>query len=296
MRRASTALLFLLLIAGCGPADDDEAMPAPTGPAAYSERVRSADGVPIAYTVAGDGDGALLFIHGWACDRYYWASQLYDFADTHKVVVVDLAGHGDSGSDRTDWSIESMAQDVRAVIDHLALESVILVGHSMGGPVAVETARTMPERVVGVIGVDTFHDVGYEAGEEWDQFLLAYENDFSGTCDEFVRGMFLDDADHGLVDEISADMCVISPEIGIALLRAYATYDLSTAIATLGVPVRAINSPKWPTDIEGNRRFDPDFDVLIIEGSGHFPMREDREAFDLLLDRVIEEITSGATT
>jgi pimeloyl-ACP methyl ester carboxylesterase len=285
----------MLVLAACGPAEDEKGLPAPTGPVAHSERVPSFDGVPIAYTVAGEGEGALLFIHGWACDRYYWASQIYDFAETHKVVAIDLAGHGDSGSDRAEWTLESLARDVQAVVDQLDLGSVILVGHSMGGPVALEAARLMPDRVVGVVGVDTLHDVGYEYGDEWEQILIAYEADFAGTCTRFVEQMFMEDADAGLVAEITANMCDISPDIGVALLRAFPGYDLAASLAAVEVPVRSINGPMWPTNVEGNRIYDPDFDVLIIEDSGHFPMREKREEFDRLLERVIEEITSGET-
>jgi pimeloyl-ACP methyl ester carboxylesterase len=295
MRRLYLTTLFVLLLTACGPGEEEKALPAPTGPLAHSERVLSFDGVPIAYTVAGEGQGALLFIHGWACDRYYWASQLYDFAETHTVATVDLAGHGDSGSDRADWTLESLARDVQAVVDHLDLHSVILVGHSMGGPVALEAARLMPDRVVGVIGVDTLQDVGADYGDEWDRIFASYEADFAGTCAEFVKGMFYEDADTGLVTEITEDMCEISPEVGMALLRAYAGHDLSGSLSSVEAPVRAINSPMWPTNVESNRQYDPDFEVLIIEGSGHFPMREKREEFDRLLEQVIEEITSGET-
>jgi pimeloyl-ACP methyl ester carboxylesterase len=296
MRRLTVVTLFVLLLAACGPGEEKTTLPAPTGPVAHSERVLSSDGVPIAYTVAGEGPGALLFIHGWACDRYYWASQLYDFADTHTVVTVDLAGHGDSGADRGEWTFQALARDVQAVVDHLDLSSVVLVGHSMGGPVALEAARLMPERVVGVIGVDTLHDVGLDYADEWERIFAAYETDFPGTCNQFVRGMFLEDADAGLVTEITDDMCDVSPEIGLALLRAYSVHDLPDSLEGVEVPVRAINSSMWPTNVEGNRRYDPDFDVLIIEGSGHFPMREKRADFDRLLEQVIEEITSGETT
>ena len=295
MRRLTVVALFVLMLVACGRGEEKTALPAPTGPIAHSERVPSFDGVPIAYTVAGDGPGALLFIHGWACDRYYWASQLYDFADTHTTVTVDLAGHGDSGADREEWTILSLARDVQAVVDHLDLRSVILVGHSMGGPVALEAARLMPDRVVGVIGVDTLHDVGADSGDAWERIFARYEAGFSGTCTEFVKGMFLEETDAGLVTEITDDMCDISPEVGLALLRAYSVYDLSGSLADVEVPVRSINSPMWPTNVEGNRRYDPDFDVMIIEGSGHFPMREKRAEFDLLLEQVIEEFTSGNT-
>lgn len=59
--------------------------------------VRSADGLPVRYEVLGDGTPALVFVHGWSCDRRYWDGQVGYFADRHRVVAIDLAGHGESG-------------------------------------------------------------------------------------------------------------------------------------------------------------------------------------------------------
>jgi pimeloyl-ACP methyl ester carboxylesterase len=60
----------------------------------------SADGVPIHYEVHGTGLPALVFVHGWTCDRSYWGRQIGHFARKYQVVAVDLAGHGESGLDR----------------------------------------------------------------------------------------------------------------------------------------------------------------------------------------------------
>ena len=90
--------------------------------------------------------------------------------------------------------------------------------------------------------------------------------------------MFMEDADAGLVTDITDDMCAISPEVGLALLRAYSVHDLYGSLADVEAPVRSINGPMWPTNVEGNRRYDPDFDVMIIEGSEHL-------SFELLASR-----------
>jgi pimeloyl-ACP methyl ester carboxylesterase len=75
-------------------------------------------------------------------------------------VTLDLAGHGDSGKDRSRWSILGLAQDVVAVADDLRLRRIIFVGHSMGGWISLESARVLRGRVVGVVLVDIVHDVG----------------------------------------------------------------------------------------------------------------------------------------
>ena len=55
----------------------------------------STDGVRIAYEVHGDGPLALVFVHGWSCNRTFWSAQIEPFAKNYKVVAIDLAGHGE---------------------------------------------------------------------------------------------------------------------------------------------------------------------------------------------------------
>ena len=69
---------------------------------------RSDDGTPIAYEVRGDDSPALVFVHGWSCDRGYWKHQL-PLAERHRVVTIDLAGHGDGALSEAAHSLSNMA-------------------------------------------------------------------------------------------------------------------------------------------------------------------------------------------
>ena len=131
------------------------------------------DGVDIHYEAMGSGSPTLLFIHGWNCDRRYWSDQLAYFAETHQVVAIDLAGHGESGLQRTEWTISQFGADVAAVADQLSLDDVILVGHSMGGPVALEAARQLQGRAKMIIGADTLNDVSISFPEAQLNGMLA---------------------------------------------------------------------------------------------------------------------------
>jgi alpha/beta hydrolase family protein len=124
----------------------------------------SIDGVTIKYEVAGQGEPALVFVHCWSCNRRFWDDQVAYFAPRYRVVRLDLAGHGGSGRGRGDYTIETFGADAAAVIEQLALKRVILIGHSMGGPVAVEVEKRLGDRVIGVVGVDTFY-TGFKAPE-----------------------------------------------------------------------------------------------------------------------------------
>lgn len=76
----------------------------------------SSDGTRIAYRATGAGDTALVFIHGWTCDQGYWDAQVPAFAGDHRVVTLDLAGHGASDTTRKTWSIAAFGEDVAAVV------------------------------------------------------------------------------------------------------------------------------------------------------------------------------------
>ena len=83
----------------------------------------SADGIPVCYEVRGGGAPALVFVHGWSCDRRYWNAQVDYFADRHQVVAIDLAGHGESGLGRTAWTMPCFGADVVAVVKQLGLRA-----------------------------------------------------------------------------------------------------------------------------------------------------------------------------
>ena len=90
------------------------------------DSVLSADSVMIYYEAHGQGDPALVFVHGWSCDRSYWSRQVESFKDKYLVVTIDLAGHGQSGTNRTEWTMERFGDDVAAVVNKFGLEEVVL--------------------------------------------------------------------------------------------------------------------------------------------------------------------------
>ena len=77
----------------------------------------SGDGVAIHYTVLGEGEPALVFVHGWCCDSGYWKEQVPHFSQQYMVVTVDLGGHGESGMNREEWTVPAFGADVAAVVD-----------------------------------------------------------------------------------------------------------------------------------------------------------------------------------
>jgi len=254
----------------------------------------SADGVPIAFRVQGDGEPVLVFVHGWCCDKSYWEAQAAHFSKKHKVVAIDLAGHGESGLGRETWTIAAFGEDVVAVADKLGLERMVLIGHSMGGPVVLEAAKRMPGRVIGLVGADTFKIIEPEfTREQANEWLTSFRADFVGTTDRHVRSMFPPGADSVLVEKIVADMCAAPQQVGLGALEASLDFlfnDLPGALQETGPPIRCINSNMYSTDLETARRYASSFEVSFMSGVGHFVMNEDPETFNRLLEEAVAEL------
>jgi pimeloyl-ACP methyl ester carboxylesterase len=246
------------------------------------------DGVTIVYSAAGAGEPGLLFIHGGLAERSFWNAQLLAFAERHRAIALDLPGHGESGADRKTWGIPEFGADVKAVVETEKLKKVILIGNSLGGPVAIEAALLLPGKALGVIGVDTFQEVDHTiAREEVCQRAEAFRSDYDGSLKQMVRSLFHPDADAALVDDAVKRMAHTPPEAAYAMFMSMAGYNLGAACRKLGVPLRTINGDLYPTDIEGVRKIQADFDAVILPHTGHYPMLECPEEFNRRLAEVI---------
>jgi len=247
----------------------------------------SFDGVPIGYETSGQGT-PLVLVHGWACDRRVWDAQVPHFARTRRVVTIDLAGHGESGAGRADWTMGAFGEDVRAVVDALGLDQVVLVGHSMGGPVILEAAIRLPGRIAALVPVDSLQNVEprTQPGDE-EQFVQPFRADFAASARRFVARLFRPGTDPALVEQIAAGAAAFPAEAGTGILRHSWFYDARPALRQLTMPIRAINGDLFRTNIEAARRYAPQFDVAFITGVGHYPMIEQPDRFNALLEQAV---------
>ena len=250
--------------------------------------VPSGDGVPISYEISGSG-ATLVFVHGWSCDSRYWRAQVPYFAQNHRVITLDLAGHGHSGAGREHSTMASFGEDVRAVVEATGGRSVILIGHSMGGSVIAEAARLMPDLVVGLIGVDTLEDVEYRMSrEELDGMLAPLKADFRTGSRGFVAGMFSPDTDPGLREWILADMSSAPPAVALSameeMMMQYVTGEAAAVFDAFRIPVMTINGELWPVNVEANRRHMVSYDAKVMKGADHFLMMDRPEEFNRALE------------
>ncbi|MBV8783954.1 MAG: alpha/beta hydrolase [Gammaproteobacteria bacterium] len=305
LRSLTAAALPLVLLAACArttpapsaaaeaPVAPAVATAAPSGP----QLVLSPDNVHIEYQVYGSGEPAVLLVHGWACDANYWMQQLPALTGRYTVVAINLAGHGGSGNNRSDWSIANYARDVAAVAGQLPQRALILVGHSMGATVVLAAAPLLRGRVRGIVAVDALRSVGQPAlsAAQIEQRLAPFRADFVGATRRLVVGsLFAPGADRTLAQKVAYDMSLEPPGVAIPSMQALLALDLEPLLAQVKVPVYAINSDLLPTDAARIRRFLPDFTLQVLPHSGHFLMLEDPARFNPLLLQDLAAIAARA--
>lgn len=257
--------------------------------------VLSTDGTRIAYELIGAGYPALVFVHGWSCDRTYWNAQLEALSRNFTIVTVDLAGHGESECGRKAWSIAAFGSDVALVVTLNGLEDVVLVGHSMGGDVILEAARRLSTRVGGLIWVDTYSALPEtSSSEDVQQRMGPFRANFAEETQRFVRTMFGVDADPSLVERIASDMSAAPVDVALATMEAAWTFGpaVPALLSKLRLPLIAINPDNSSTDVDSLHSCG--IDVQLVPGVGHFPMLENPCAFNLQLLRAIKALVERA--
>jgi pimeloyl-ACP methyl ester carboxylesterase len=300
----SLLCLALAFLAACGPphpatlapsaSAPSGSAPDASGPVAVTRFTPSADGVPIGWHQYGQGDLAVVLIHGWAEDSTIWRAQLATLATRYTVVTLDLAGQGVSGSSRHSWSLANFAQDVAAVAVALPNTHIVLVGQGMGGPVALEAAPLIGARVLGLIGVETFRTLGAPTPlpSQVEQAVQPFRADFAGAVRKFVTAtLFRPHSDPVLVRKIADLMARSAPEPGVATLTDLNRLDYAAILPAVKVPMVVIDSDLGgAVDAARLRHAAPRSTLVTLSGDDSFAMLDDSGRFNSALLQAIASL------
>jgi pimeloyl-ACP methyl ester carboxylesterase len=254
------------------------------------------DGARIPVLVGGSSSPLVILIHGWACRADFWSAQIGPLSRHARVAAPDLPGHGSADPRRPSgiWSIEGFGADILAVADALGTDEVVLVGHSMGGAVAIEAARLLGSRCRLLVGVDTFTEAMFYARRPEDEIanrISGFRGDFPGRMRGMIDAITGGDVDPKLKAMIAEGMAASDPEAALGVLEALLRWDIAAVWPLPGIPAVAINSAMLA---RRNELLTLDnLEIILMEGPGHFPMMEAPAAFNALLLEVLGVPPSG---
>jgi pimeloyl-ACP methyl ester carboxylesterase len=254
------------------------------------------DGIPLHWSSSGSGSRTVMLIHGWTCDSTSWDAQVPALARQYRVIVLDLPGHGKSGSPASGMlSMELFARAVEAVRSEAGADKVVLVGHSMGTPVIREYARLYPQRVTALVAADgMFVAPGGGAGGRGAMPPMNLTGPAGLAAREtMIRSMFGTNTPREVQDKV-LKMMLGAPE-------ATATGAMNAMMAWMGkaqdstpqrLPVLGIYAEK---SVAGNReattKLFPSFEYQEIPGTSHFLMMEKPDEFNRRLTTFLAKLT-----
>ena len=248
----------------------------------------------LGHDVAGAGDPALLFLHGWCGDRSFFKPQFDHFSKTNRVVAVDLPAHGTSDVPK-EYAIEAFANDVDELARGLSLGPSVVFGHSIGAMVALALARQSP----GLVSAVALIDPPPLSKEVWRGFSSQLISSFEGPDGpagrrQFVEQMFLPTDDPALRARIIQTMTAVPNDIAIPLVRAIAGFDAMAALRECKVPVLTISSAVPTNDAASLLEANPTMTIGQTVGAGHFLMLEVPEQINPMIERFLAIIPGGS--
>jgi len=246
------------------------------------------DGSKVYYYNIGDrrSKTALVFIHGWNCSADFWKDSL-DAFPKYRVIAIDLPGHGQSDQPKIDYTMAYFAKSIEAVMKEVKVDRVVLVGHSMGTPVARQFYRIFPEQTLALVAVDgPLQPFGPRA--QMEGFFAPLFKDYKNQSTKFIDGL-LGPVRQDVKTVIRPIMLAAPDYVAVSAMKAMLDDSIWTN-DQIKVPVLAVmaKNPMYPPNMEeGFRKIAPNLEFQMWEGVSHFLFMEKPKEFNELVGAFI---------
>jgi len=225
------------------------------------------------YEVIGRGR-PLLFIHGWLGSWRYWVPAMEELSNRHRTYALDLWGFGDSDKLDNYYSVDAYLELLREFLDQLGVWRVPIVGHALGGVLALMFASQYPDRVEQIMGVSV-----PLTGTNINRPLSG----FSGNGDALVKLV----SRRANFPEVDMEARKTDASAIVSSMRSTMTQDLRRLLPPLQFPVLlvyggddALIKPPEARELQDCR---DNVRAINLSGTQHFPMLEERNKFNRLL-------------
>ena len=245
---------------------------------------------------AGTGDPALVFLHGGGGWAEHWRLQFDRFAEITTTLMPDLRGHGRSEAPPGRYSLETFADDVSALLDARRIDRPVLVGHSLGGAIALRYAFDYPDGISGIVIVDSGCRTDDTGRDGWRRLVVDRVRDWDSVTAQYSR--YNSSPDSGRAAQVAAILAA-TPETPRAVIHAthygLITHCISAAASFLTSPalvIGASDSDYWPS-IQSWTDYVPHARLAGIPRCGHYVMIEQPDQFNEVLAQFLSEVKAG---
>ena len=253
-------------------------------PAAES-RFTTLDGARIHYVNYGKGKEALILIHGWTMNVDNWRDNVAELAKRNRVIAIDLPGHGQSDKPQINYSMEYFARAIESVMRDANVKRAVLVGHSMGTPIARQFYRRNPAKTLGIVIADgSLRPFGNKA--LLDQLIAGFRAPgYRDQIAQMFAMMLGKNLSSEAQDRIKSSSASTPQNVLVSAFEGMADPSI-WGEDQITVPVLAImaKNPFYPPNVEESfRKIAPKMEFHMWDGAGHFVMMERPKEFNELV-------------
>jgi pimeloyl-ACP methyl ester carboxylesterase len=249
------------------------------------------DGARIRYMNHGKGDDALVLIHGWTMNADNWRDQMPELSQRYRVIVMDLPGHGQSDKPQVAYSMDYFARAVEAVMRDANVNRAVLVGHSMGTPIARQFYRKYPAKTLAIVIVDgVLRPLGDKAAT--DKIVAGFRApNYRDTVMQMLATIAGPTLATEALDRVKKANLNAPQHVVVSAMEGMADPSI-WGDDKINVPVLAImaKNPFFPPNIEEIARgLGPNVDFQMWDSSGHFIMMEKPKEFNAAVVAFLEK-------
>jgi pimeloyl-ACP methyl ester carboxylesterase len=254
------------------------------------EKYAKLDTTKIHYVSEGKGKNAIVLVHGWGGNLTLWRDHIAELSKRARVIAIDLPGQGMSDKPEMKYDMDLFAAAIDAVIKDAGVERAVLVGHSMGTPVARQFYRKYPQKTLAIVIVDGgLRPFGTK--EQREQFMAPLRGpNYKEAGAQMFAAMTatLSAADK---ERVKTSAWSTPQHVLVSAMEAMAEESLY-GTDKINVPVLAIlaKSPFWPPDTEQFfRSLAPDLEYQMWDGVSHFLFLDKPKEFNAAVIAFIDK-------
>lgn len=256
------------------------------------QSITTPDGINLRYIDSGAGDPPVVFIHGWTCNLATFRDQIPFFAKNHRVIAFDQRGHGESDKPDQDYGIPGFVEDAVWLINELKLDKPVLIGHSMGGTIALNLVHSHPDMASAAILIDSpILPLDGPAKGMVEQLYAGLNSPaYAGVAEGFGRMAFFNTkTDAALVEELIG-VIKSAPQRLMHTALVSTLSDESKPAGPLPVPSLFIRAeePQLATE-EGLRERYPGMGVVTVPAA-HFVQMEQPAATNNIIKDFLDKL------
>jgi pimeloyl-ACP methyl ester carboxylesterase len=229
----------------------------------------------------------MLLVHGWACDHTTLAPLMEHFRHSYRVVGVDLRGHGLSDKPRQEYTVAAFADDLASLCGELRIRRPVVIGHSMGGTIALDLGARYGDLVSAVILIDSVILPDAAFVQALKPFARAlYGEGYREALRQTVSSLFLATDNSELKSKLLSGMADVPRHVLASSFRNHITdYDATPAVTRCRFPVAYIAAARKLADLDRFRTLCPQLMVAQTLGSGHFSPLEVPDQVNAMIER-----------